>query len=424
MSQFKEKYKMKKHILATFIICIVSIPIYSQTKKIYFNSFYSEFIFHDGLLAIKDKDIDKWGFLDTKGNTKIPFVWECEGTPGFGGGVCALFKRVGGKKKWFILDTEGKEKLLPNIISVSRFNEDGYAYAVTSAHATIIINSKGVEVFRAIPKYRTVASFTGTSIKIPPTFHNGLAIFEQNGKCGYFNEQGRIVIPAKYSRGLDFSDGLAAVQTYKTETTPSKWGYIDTLGNMVIPAIYTSEPDSFHDGYAVVKKSNLLYIYINKKGETVSEELEIASRFFNGYAFMREKPGFYEGARKPYIIDKNMKVVSDTEEAFRNPFVTHDGSSFSSINDLVQYQGDYILVRITGGHITKQHKVINSKGLPVHYPTGVRYDDYDDGFPTNLTVLASDDIVVQYNHDYNNFFYGFIDIKSSTYNFTIERSQF
>ena len=36
----------------------------------------------------------------------------------------------------------------------------------------------------------------------------------QNGKCGYFNKEGNIVIEPQYERGGTFSEGIAMVQIH------------------------------------------------------------------------------------------------------------------------------------------------------------------------------------------------------------------
>jgi len=63
-------------------------------------------------------------------------------------------------------------------------------------------------------------------------FSEGLAAVFKNGKCGYINEKGRVIVPIEYDDGWPFSEGFAAVR--KGE----KWGIIDTKGKTVIKFIY------------------------------------------------------------------------------------------------------------------------------------------------------------------------------------------
>ena len=56
-------------------------------------------------------------------------------------------------------------------------------------------------------------------------FKEGLALVSQNGKYGFINTQGEIVIPCKYELATDFSEGLAVVKLN------GKYGYVDEEGN-------------------------------------------------------------------------------------------------------------------------------------------------------------------------------------------------
>ena len=66
-----------------------------------------------------------------------------------------------------------------------------------------------------------------------------------NGKTGFINEHGKVVIPARYEDALPFSEGLAAVKH------EGRWGYIDRNGKEIIPYSYRTA-ESFHGGVAVV----------------------------------------------------------------------------------------------------------------------------------------------------------------------------
>ena len=79
-------------------------------------------------------------------------------------------------------------------------------------------------------------------------FHDGLAYTKKNGKRGYIDTTGNLVIPDIYEQAHNFHDGLARVHKN------GKLGYIDTTGNLVIPCIYDEAYD-FYDGWARIKKN-------------------------------------------------------------------------------------------------------------------------------------------------------------------------
>ena len=60
-------------------------------------------------------------------------------------------------------------------------------------------------------------------------FSEGLAAFEnEDGKHGYIDETGRVVIEPKFDNWTDFSEGLAAV------SVDFDWGYINKNGSWAI----------------------------------------------------------------------------------------------------------------------------------------------------------------------------------------------
>jgi beta-lactamase regulating signal transducer with metallopeptidase domain len=70
-----------------------------------------------------------------------------------------------------------------------------------------------------------------------------------NGKYGYVNRQGEIVIEAIFDMAWPFEEKLAGVKI------GDKWGFIDTTGNFVIEPQF-DQITSFKDGVAVVKTNN------------------------------------------------------------------------------------------------------------------------------------------------------------------------
>lgn len=96
-------------------------------------------------------------------------------------------------------------------------------------------------------------------------FSNGVAALKKNGKWGYINTDGDVVIPFEYDSALTFSEGLAAVEKN------GKWGYIDINNNAIIPLEYIYAT-SMVDGSGVVWKvrdnnNNVSDAgYVSKKG--------------------------------------------------------------------------------------------------------------------------------------------------------------
>ncbi|MEG1609085.1 MAG: WG repeat-containing protein, partial [Clostridia bacterium] len=77
------------------------------------------------------------------------------------------------------------------------------------------------------------------------SFYEGMACVERAGKLGFINAKGEVVIDFVYDTATSFSEGFASV------TKDEKTGYIDKDGKQVIDFVYEIATP-FHDGRAVV----------------------------------------------------------------------------------------------------------------------------------------------------------------------------
>ena len=105
----------------------------------------------------------------------------------------------------------------------------------------------------------------------------GLARIERDGKYGFIDNTGQVVIPPKYDLAWDFSEGLARV------SQNGKYGFIDNTGKVVIPLNY-DWVGSFSEGLAMVKR-NGKWGFIDKTGKVVIPlKYDKAYPFGNGVA--------------------------------------------------------------------------------------------------------------------------------------------
>lgn len=148
-------------------------------------------------------------------------------------------------------------------------------------------------------------------INAPEEFQEGVISFDENGKFGFKDEAGEIVIPAKYDAVGVFSEGLARV------TINGKDGYINHSGELVIPAIYDFTM-YFSQGLAVACKGGK-YGYIYPSGEVaIPFEYENAKDFFepNGFAAVRKNG-------KEGLIDREGKIVMPIQ--YESAYSTSNG---------------------------------------------------------------------------------------------------
>ena len=69
----------------------------------------------------------------------------------------------------------------------------------------------------------------------------GLVVFRQDGRYGYMDLTGKVVVPALYDDANPFTDGLGSVRVNDS------WGFVDHSNKMVISPQY-SQVGTFIDG--------------------------------------------------------------------------------------------------------------------------------------------------------------------------------
>jgi WG containing repeat len=122
--------------------------------------------------------------------------------------------------------------------------------------------------------------------------------FQWNGKWGYIDRTGKIIIPAKFDSAAYFREGLSSVQIGE------KWGYIDPMGKIVIPAKFDNAY-LFGEGLASVRIGKK-WGYIDPTGKIViPAKFDGAGVFEHGLAYI------YTGNESSsFAIDKTGKVVA------------------------------------------------------------------------------------------------------------------
>lgn len=143
--------------------------------------------------------------------------------------------------KWGYRDPATHRVLIPpRFICAEKFNAHGRALAATK-EGWALIDRQGNALLRPF-----------IFDNWPDEFSDGLARFIQDGKIGYFNPKGEVVVPARYDFGEPFSNGLAAVClgciTVKdgehSRSVGGQWGCIDRSGRIVRP-VTSPVPECF-----------------------------------------------------------------------------------------------------------------------------------------------------------------------------------
>lgn len=106
-----------------------------------------------------------------------------------------------------------------------------------------------------------------------------LFVVRLDGREGFINRSGKLVIPVRFDKVYPFTGGLAGA------CVNEKWGYIDESGTWAIePRFAMAGP--FSEGFAVVRLSfDEPYGYIDQEGNVAIEpQFDAAGPFIDGYA--------------------------------------------------------------------------------------------------------------------------------------------
>lgn len=397
--------EVPKDVMATPESTAIRPHLTSATKTVAINSYALAHCYSDGMIAVKNLDNNKYGFLDTEGNLKIDFVWFASDAftdPRFNNGTCIVRRQDNNVNRFYIIDREGKELALPVTYSYVTNFVDGRAMAVSTVggkSSFFFIDKTGKQIFPALARSPKMNS---SKPEAPCPFSEGLSAFYDvvSGKWGFFDTTGKIVIPATYSKVGNFTEGLAAVLVTSANETSPTWGFIDKTGKMVIEPKFAVRPSDFFEGLAVVLKQNDKYCAIDKTGMFVGNEYKSMSPFHQGYAFV-----VVPGPTGVTIIDKSFTELKRVE---RFAFPTqHDGYQQVKFIDGLASAGN------ANPYDEVQGRIINPQGETVITQNGT--NAYIGNFFDGLAYCRAFIDKVYYN--------GFIN-KEGEYVYVIKKSDF
>ncbi|MGI6012478.1 MAG: WG repeat-containing protein [Ruminococcus sp.] len=156
----------------------------------------------------------KYGFLDENMEPIGEFVWD--GLTGLKNGVAAA-QRDG---EWSLITPKGKERSQERYEDVIS-DDNGFC----SWQKRIFVKKDG-EYQMVNTKGKAVGELTFDLAKA--FTDEGYAAVCKDGKWGYINEDGELVLDFQYDDAQSFQNGFAAV------CIDGKWGYIDEQGTVVI----------------------------------------------------------------------------------------------------------------------------------------------------------------------------------------------
>lgn len=166
----------------------------------------------------------------------------------------------------------------------------------------------------------------------------GIKYFQvkKNGKTGFRDLDGKIVIEPIYAMAEMFSEGYSAV------TVGEKHGFIDETGKYVLPLQSYEFLGSLHNGLADFRINDKVG-FINIKGEViVKPQFDWADEFSEGLCVVRNDNGKLGSGKNGYI-DTTGKLVIDFKYKYAGKFENGKAK--------VQLDKDFVYIDKTGNII-------------------------------------------------------------------------
>ncbi len=289
------------------------------------------------------RQVDTWGYIDHNGSWVI--------NPQFEDAECFFdgLARVESNGKVGYINKEGQLVINSIYQNGTRFSE-GYAFVLTDDEKFLCIDTEGKTKFTLSDDVNEVGIFynslalvsngstgyvkTDGTMAIDFVFNSGfykntegLIGIIQEGKYGFCDMSGKVVIAPQFKGSYHFSEGLCAVYD------GSKWGFINKDGKYEINPQF-EEAREFSEGLCLIKQGGK-YGFIDKSGKIV-----INPQFESSWDFRNALCSVQQNGKFGYI-DKKGKIVINPQ---------FNGASY--------FYGDLAVVENSGqiGLINKQGK--------------------------------------------------------------------
>lgn len=191
---------------------------------------------------------------------------------------------------------------------------------------------------------------------------DALSVKYEDGKYGFVNGEGKLVIPYQYHFALDFSDGMALVCNEDLQI-----GYINTKGELVIPYQYDNPAErngnDFHEGLCavMVDGEHEWFSYIDKTGKQAFPGIfSQDGDFSEGLAAVRTTGEHYQSG---YIDHTGKMVITLPEGWWGRKF--HDGVA------QIQKADSCFIIDKTGKRLFQVNSDILYTGDDITYSEGL-----------------------------------------------------
>ncbi|RKM55120.1 WG repeat-containing protein [Butyrivibrio sp. X503] len=228
---------------------------------------------NNGLLALKDSETGKWGYVSIEGKLMIDYSYQVAQIFTVDG--IAIVKAENGL--YGAIDEKGEYVIEPQYNCMTNFSNGRSFAQISKGGEGILIDLEGNKL--SDNKF-CFSSFPD----VVDIYIDGLAcVQDYNTKLyGYIDDYGDYVIEPQFIKANDFVNGYATV----TGSNGLR-GIINDKGEEVVPCQYEDMTFLSEDGVVKIRKDGLDGYYSIDKGWIIEPKYKDATGFFNGYAIIK-----------------------------------------------------------------------------------------------------------------------------------------
>lgn len=260
------------------------------------------------LIAVRTSKDGNWSMMNKKG--KIVYDAEFKNQPSLS--YNGLFSVEEGEGITVYSSAADKPKAVKGLENLKYAGclEDGLMPVTFPNSRISIVDKEGKKQFELNPINNQEV------VSCSPIFSDGLLLFKlEDGKCGYMDRRGKVVIPAKYDESRDFNEGLALVATLGKDSTSYETSVIDKSGKKQFTLKDDYEPVSysFNYGKIIVRNDDVLYFFDTKGEKTkLPSKIKGISDYSSDYIIFRNDDHLYGVAdiKGEVIVRAKYKSIS------------------------------------------------------------------------------------------------------------------
>jgi hypothetical protein len=261
---------------------------HKKTYNMFYPPVYTGDCFNT-LLPVMNSDL-LWGYINSSnGEMAIKPIYHSAGAFFYGLARVMIFN--GCTYKCGYIDKKGIMAIQPEFGYGGRFYQWGIAPVLNDGKWGFI-NRKGKIIVK--PQYELICPF----------FEGRAVVYKPGDICSYVDESGR-EIGKDFIHAFDFSGGLAVVKVSKK---PEEYAYINRKGNIEIGPVQCRFAYGFPCGSdrAMIWRNNGLFGFIDKKGKSIAEGFDVAYEFEkNGLAKVKKSNKWFYIGRDGKAVKKS-----------------------------------------------------------------------------------------------------------------------